>query len=69
MYNTGCCIDVQCYIDIYNSTDIICTLVSDVDQLYFYGKFFFFNILIFNWRIIALQRRVGFCHTTMLIGH
>ena len=26
---------------------------------------FFFNLFIFNWRIIALQYCVGFCHTSM----
>ena len=41
MHNAGCCVDVQCCIDVYNSTDIMCTLVSDVDQLHFNGKVFF----------------------------
>ena len=26
--------------------------------------FYFFNLFIFNWRIIALQYCLGFCHTT-----
>ena len=29
----------------------------------------FINLFICNWRIIALQYCVGFCHTTMLISH
>ena len=31
--------------------------------------FLFSHTLFFNWRIIALQCYVGFCHTTMWIGH
>ena len=30
---------------------------------------FFFNLFIFNWRIIALQYCVGFCHTSAWISH
>ena len=30
---------------------------------------FFQNLLIFNWRIIALQCCVGFCHTSTRISH
>ena len=33
--------------------------------MYLYTTFFF----IFNWRIIALQYFVGFCHTTTCISH
>ena len=30
---------------------------------------FFQNLLIFNWRIIALECCVGFCHTSTRISH
>ena len=30
---------------------------------------FFFLIIIFNWKIIALQYFVGFCHTSTWISH
>ena len=36
--------------------------------LIYTGKFFFFN-LFFNWREIALQGCVGFCHTTTQTSH
>ena len=35
----------------------------------YFGKQEFFVLFFFNWRIIALQYCVGFCHTTTLIGH
>ena len=28
------------------------------------NSYFFFNLFIFNWRIIVLQNCVGFCHTS-----
>ena len=31
--------------------------------------FFFFNLSIFNWRIISSQYCVGFCHTSTWISH
>ena len=31
--------------------------------------FFFFNLFIFNWRVIALQYCVGFCQTSTWISH
>ena len=36
---------------------------------HFSDKDFFFNLFIFNWRIIALQCCVGFCHTSTWISH
>ena len=32
-------------------------------------SFYLKNLFIFNWRIIALQSHVGFCHTTTWISH
>ena len=32
-------------------------------------KFFFLSVYFFNWRKVALQCCVGFCHTTMQISH
>lgn len=30
---------------------------------------FFFKLFIFNWRVIALQYYIDFCHTSMWINH
>ena len=35
----------------------------------FFCIYFFFNIFIFNWRIIALPYCVSFCHTSTCISH
>ena len=37
--------------------------------LHFPSQLFFLFKCIFNWRIIALQCYIGFCHTTMWISH
>ena len=39
------------------------------DTLLWSSLIFFFNLFIFNWRIIALQYCVGFCHPSTWISH
>ena len=36
---------------------------------FFFPLWYIFNLFIFNWRIIALQYYIGFCHTATWIRH
>ena len=46
-------------------------LLSHIDDTDFYGKVMalFFNINLFNWRLITFQYCSGFCHTLTWISH
>ena len=43
--------------------------VFPLQNLHHFFIFFFKKLLFFNWRIIALQRCVHFCHTSTWIRH
>ena len=47
------------------------SVVQQVNQLYvyIYPFFIFLMYLFFNWRIIALQNFVVFCHTSTRLSH
>ena len=45
------------------------TYYSFINIFSVFSLFFFVYLFIFNWRMIALQCCVGFCHTSAWIGH
>ena len=46
-------------------SDFLCRTQDDSYIIYFFKV----NLFIFNWRIVALQYCVGFCHTATWISH
>ena len=60
---------IYIYIYIMNNF-ILINLISDGKWAYFFFTYYYFsNVFIFNWRIIALQYCVGFCQTSTWISH
>ena len=63
----------MCFMDACSMTD--CIDLPSRNHLFFFNlirsllALFFFKNFIFNWRVIALQCRVGFCYTATWISH
>ena len=54
------------------SSALVCLIWEHLTGVKFASKdifFLFFNLNLFNWRIITLKYHVGFCHTSTWISH